>query len=115
MSSSRRSVVDAIGCSMRPNQDAAIDPIFFVNEQAALVVVDGEPIVLADSTTSDDSVIPDIAVGLTYSGHGDAATFAAVGPERQTSIESSERDVTLSVSTSDGRRTSIDGVLFCGV
>ena len=106
---------DAIGCSLQSDQASDLDIVFFVNDQGGLIMIDGTAIVLANSTTTDDSVIPDIAVGLTYSDNGYAATFAAVGPEREDSIESTERDVTLAVSTPDNRFTSVDGLLFCGV
>ncbi len=106
---------DAIGCSLRPGQATDLDPVFFANDLGGLIVIDGEPVVLANSTTIDDGVIPNIEVDLTYSDNGYAATFAAVGPEREDSIESTERDVTLAVSTPDDRTTRVDGVLFCGV
>lgn len=107
--------LEAIGCWMRPGQATDLAAVFFLSGDAAVLVIDGERVVLPESTTKQDTVIPDVTVGLTVSGKGYAATFAAVGRERPASIESSDRDVTLAVATPDGRRTYLDGILTCGV
>jgi hypothetical protein len=107
--------LEAIGCWLRPGEASDLDPIFFVNGDDGLMVIDGKPVELPDRTSGEDAVIPTVEVGLTYSGDGFAATFAAVGPERPVSIESSDRDVTLAVAAPDGRRSTVKGVLGCGV
>lgn len=89
--------------------------MFFAGFDGGIVVIDGTTITLGNDTAGTDSVLPPIAAGLTFSENGYAATFAAVGEERSTSIESADQDVTLAVSTPDGRSTRIDGVLGCGV
>jgi hypothetical protein len=107
--------LEAIGCWLRPGEATDLDPIFFANGEGGVLVIDGKTVTVPDSTTDDVAVIPPVAVGLTYFCNGYAATVSAVGPERATSIESSDRDVTLAVAAPDGRSTYVDGVLGCGV
>lgn len=106
---------EAIGCWLRVDEAFDAPSVFFVSGDVAIMVIDGETVILPNRTSDDDGPIPSPEVDDTYSGNGYAATFVRVGPERETSIESSDRDARLIVSTPDDRLTAVDGVLGCGV
>ena len=107
--------IEALGCWLRPSEDVDLDPVFFLGADVAFMVIDGEEITLANTTAPDRDVFEAPSVDDTFSQNGYAATFVIVGAPRDTSIESSDRDVRLIVSTPDDRVASVDGVLGCGV
>lgn len=111
----REAGIESIGCTVRLNEANDRDPVFFANGGGGFMVIDGESIALANSTSTDLGVIPDLEADLTFSQNGYAATFVTVGPAEPISIESTEQDVTLAVATPDGRRTRINGIALCGV
>ena len=107
--------IESIGCSVRPSDPDDVDPVFFANGDGGFMVVDGQSITLANSTSPDLDDIPTLEADLTFSQNGYAVTFVTVDPAEPNSIESTEQDVTLAVATPDGRRTRVDGIAFCGV
>ena len=105
---------EAIGCYLRPGEAFDSGSLLFTGYDGALILVDGEAITMTPAD-GDPVVIDNVAAGTTYSGNGYSVTFTQVGPQRSTSIESADRDVTIEVAGSDGRTTGVQGVLGCGV
>ena len=110
----RNAGFEAIGCYLRPGEDFDSGSILFTGYDGALIQVDGQAITMRPAE-GDPVVIDNVAAGTTYSGNGYSVTFTQVGPERSTSIESADRDVTIEVAGPDGASTSTAGVLGCGV
>jgi hypothetical protein len=106
--------VEAIGCWFRVGS-ADSDPVFFITDEAAVLMVDGATIVLPETTSDRSPSTAIVEPGLTVSGDGYAATFVLVGEPRPTNIESNERDVRLAVSAPGRTITFLDGALWCGV
>ncbi len=104
--------VEAIGCWFSPN--GADEPIFFSGFDGGFIQVDG---VIVPLDGDDDAL--DAAgffqPGTLFSNEGYEVVLSNLGEPVETSIESTQWNVTMSVNSASGTYGPRDGVIWCGV
>ena len=101
---------EGIGCWMHPSADLGSEVRFFMGWDGGFVVIDGEPVEMANTAGQSFGTTDDV-----FAGGGYRAEFVEVGDPAPSSIESTVQDVVLRITADDGRSTDISGVLWCGV
>ena len=104
--------LESIGCWFHRSGDAPDSPVLFSGYDGGLVVVDGEPVTLQPDGGTPVVVVDDAS---TLSGGGYTVSFSGVGEPEPTSDESTDQDLTITVTDGAGRSTTSSGTLSCGV
>lgn len=104
--------VEAIGCWFSPN--GADEPIFFSGFDGGFIQVDGV-IVPLDGVDDALDAAGFFQPGTLFSNEGYEVVLSNLGEPVETSIESTQWDVTMTVTSASGTYGPVDGVIWCGV